>query len=85
MTGAQCSRLRLSMLGGIRWFRYNDYLEYAASDTDTVFGTGADDVYYRNTLRNDLVGFQLVVWPITAWVEESISMLRAKQVFSAIA
>jgi hypothetical protein len=57
MTGAQCSRLRLSMLGGVRWFRYNDYLEYAASDTDTVFG-GADDIYYRNTLRNDLLGFQ---------------------------
>jgi hypothetical protein len=59
MTGAQCSRLRLSMLGGVRWFRYNDYLEYAASDTDTVFGTGSDDIYYRNTLRNDLLGFQL--------------------------
>jgi hypothetical protein len=58
MTGAQCSRLRLSMLGGVRWFRYNDYLEYAASDTDTDFG-GADDIYYRNTLRNDLLGFQV--------------------------
>ncbi len=58
MTGAQCSRLRLSLLGGIRWFRFNDYLEYAASDNDAVFGNG-DDFYYRNTLRNDLVGFQL--------------------------
>jgi hypothetical protein len=59
ITGAQCSRLRLSLLGGLRWFRFEDRLEYASSDTDGVFGTGADDFYYRNTVRNDLVGFQL--------------------------
>jgi hypothetical protein len=58
ITGAQCSRLRVSWLGGVRWLRFNDYLEYAASDNDSIFGNG-DDFYYRNTLRNDLLGFQL--------------------------
>ena len=56
--GAQCSRLRFAMLGGVRWFRFNDYMEYATSENDATFG-GADDFYYRNTLRNDLLGFQL--------------------------
>lgn len=46
------------MLGGVRWFRFNDYMEYATSENDATFG-GADDFYYRNTLRNDLLGFQL--------------------------
>lgn len=59
ITGAQCSRLRFSMLGGFRWFRFNDYMEYASSETDGSFGYGADDIYYRNEVTNDLVGFQL--------------------------
>jgi|GEM_PF-1625266 len=57
--GAQCSKLRLNMYGGVRWFRFRDSLEYAASATDTVFNSGADDFYYRNGVTNDLVGFQL--------------------------
>ena len=57
--GAQCSKLRLNMYGGVRWFRFRDSLEYAASATDTVFNNGADDFYYRNNVTNDLVGFQL--------------------------
>ena len=57
--GAQCSKLRLNMFGGIRWFRFKDSLEYAASATDTMFNNGADDFYYRNGVTNDLVGFQL--------------------------
>ena len=56
---AQCSRLRLNWLAGIRWLRFNDYFEYATSETDTFFGTGADDFYYSNDVTNDLVGFQL--------------------------
>ena len=58
ITGAQCSRLRFAWLGGLRWFRFGDYMEYATSENDGTFG-GADDLYYRNTVRNDLVGFQL--------------------------
>ncbi len=57
--GAQCSKLRLNMYGGVRWFRFKESLEYAASSTDTVFNGGADDFYYRNGVTNDLVGFQL--------------------------
>ncbi len=58
ITGAQCSRLRLTLLGGMRWFRFGDYMEYASSDDDAIFGNG-DDFYYRNTIRNDLVGAQI--------------------------
>ncbi len=57
--GAQCSKLRLNSYGGVRWFRFQESLEYAASATDTVFNGGADDFYYRNGVTNDLVGFQL--------------------------
>jgi hypothetical protein len=57
--GAQQSCLRLSWLGGVRWFRFRDYLGYATSETDAIFGTGSDDFYYRNDISNDLVGFQL--------------------------
>jgi hypothetical protein len=47
------------MLGGVRWFRFGDNFEYASSETDGTFGYGADDIYYRNNITNDLVGFQL--------------------------
>jgi len=57
--GAQCSKLRLNMYGGVRWFQFRDSLEYAASSNDAVFNNGADDFYYRNGVTNDLVGFQL--------------------------
>ncbi len=57
--GAQCSKLRLNTYGGVRWFRFKESLEYAASHDDTVFNGGADDFYYRNGVTNDLVGFQL--------------------------
>ncbi len=57
--GAQCSKLRLNMYGGVRWFRFKDSLEYASSENDAVFNGGADDFYYRNNVTNDLVGFQL--------------------------
>ena len=57
--GAQCSKLRLNMYGGVRWFQFQDSLEYAASGTDAYFNGGADDFYYRNSVTNNLVGFQL--------------------------
>ncbi len=57
--GAQCSKLRLNMYGGVRWFQFQDSLEYAASENDGSFNGGADDFYYRNGVTNDLVGFQL--------------------------
>lgn len=57
--GAQCSKLRINMFGGLRWFRFEDSLEYASSSTNAVFGDEASDVFYRNGVTNDLVGFQL--------------------------
>lgn len=57
--GAQCSKLRLNMYGGLRWFQFRDYLQYATSTTDAVFGPTADDFYYRNNVTNDLFGGQL--------------------------
>ncbi len=56
---ACASRLRLGWLAGVRWMRFNDYMEYATSETDTLFNYGADDFFYRNRVVNDLVGFQL--------------------------
>ena len=57
--GAQSSKLRLSMFGGLRWFRFQDSLQYAASATDQVYGNTEDDFYYNNGVTNDLVGSQL--------------------------
>ncbi|MFO1064381.1 MAG: hypothetical protein U0892_11005 [Pirellulales bacterium] len=57
--GACGSRLNLSWLGGIRWFQFRDRLQYATSTADTNFTGAADDFYYDNNVRNDLVGFQL--------------------------
>ena len=56
---ACASRLRLGWLAGVRWMRFNDYMEYATSETDTLYNYGADDFFYRNRVVNDLVGFQL--------------------------
>ncbi len=57
--GAQCSKLRLSMFGGLRWFRFQDSFQYASSVTDAVYGTTEDDFYYDNGVTNDLIGSQL--------------------------
>jgi hypothetical protein len=57
--GVGACRLRFTPLVGLRWLRFGDDLEFAASQTDTMFGTGPDDFYYRNHVTNDLVGLQL--------------------------
>ena len=53
------SRLNWTWLAGFRWFRFTDKLQYSASEVDAVYNGGADDLYYDNNVRNDLVGFQL--------------------------
>lgn len=53
------SRLNLTWLGGFRWFRFKDNLQYAASEQDYNYNGGTDDLYYDNNVVNDLVGFQL--------------------------
>ncbi len=52
------SKLNWTWLGGFRFFRFEDDLQYAASDADTVYN-GVDDIYYDVNVRNDLAGFQL--------------------------
>ena len=53
------SRLNMTWLAGVRYFRFEDTLNYASSATDTVFGNGNDDIYYNSDIVNDLVGFQI--------------------------
>lgn len=57
--GAQCSKLRLNLFGGFRWFQYADFLEYGASEADAVFDYSADDFFYQNKVTNNLFGGQL--------------------------
>jgi hypothetical protein len=57
--GAQCSRLRLNAFAGLRWFRFQDQLEFGASEADGVFDYSNDDFFYRNEVTNDLFGGQL--------------------------
>lgn len=54
---AACSRLSLSWLAGFRYFRFEDNLEYAASENDWVYDE--NDIYYTNNISNDLFGFQV--------------------------
>jgi hypothetical protein len=58
IVGSMCSPLRFAWFGGVRWFQFNDNLEYATSQDDAIIGNGSD-FYYRNNVVNDLVGFQL--------------------------
>jgi len=53
------SRLNLTWLTGVRYFRFEDNLTYAASRADYTFGSGNDDIYYNSEVTNDLVGGQI--------------------------
>jgi hypothetical protein len=53
------SRLNMTWLAGVRYFRFKDSLSYASSLTDTTFGNGNDDIYYNSRVVNDLVGAQI--------------------------
>lgn len=53
------SRMNVTWLAGLRYFRFTDNLLYAASLDDTVINRGADDLYYEVNTTNDLIGFQL--------------------------
>ncbi len=53
------SRLNMTWLAGIRYFRFEDNLTYISSLTDTSFGNGNDDIYYNSNVVNELVGFQI--------------------------
>lgn len=53
------SRLNMTWLAGVRYFRFNDTLSYASSRLDNQFTGGNDDIYWDSNLQNDLVGFQI--------------------------
>ncbi len=52
------SRLNLTWLAGVRYFRFEDDLRFSASRLDNAFN-GPDDIHYDVNVTNDLVGFQL--------------------------
>lgn len=54
---APCSRLSLTWLAGFRYFRFQDYMQYASSEGNMTFD--ANDLYYTNNVSNDLFGFQI--------------------------
>jgi hypothetical protein len=57
--GAQCSRLRLNAFAGLRWFQFQDQLEFGASEANATFDYSSDDFFYQNHVTNDLFGGQL--------------------------
>lgn len=60
LTGPSCgSKLNLTWLAGVRYFRFEDNLTYAASLNDSMITRSTDDLYYDVNTTNDLVGFQL--------------------------
>ncbi|MCA9126314.1 MAG: BBP7 family outer membrane beta-barrel protein [Planctomycetales bacterium] len=60
LTGPTCgSKLNLTWLAGVRYFRFEDNLTYAASLNDAVINRSTDDLYYDVNTTNELVGFQI--------------------------
>ena len=57
MPGCGC-RLRTTYGHGIRWFRFNDSFEFAASTAVPGYGPTNDDIYYNINVKNDLIGYQ---------------------------
>ncbi len=49
----------MTWLAGVRYFRFEDNLTYAASLNDAVINRSIDDLYYDVNTTNDLVGFQI--------------------------
>lgn len=51
--------MNFTWLAGLRYFRFEDNLAYAASRADSNFGYGNDDIYYNSNVTNDLFGGQI--------------------------
>lgn len=52
------SKLQIQTTHGLRWFQFKDSFEFATSQTDTVYGATADDLYYNVDTENNLFGYQ---------------------------
>jgi len=58
MVPACNNRLQIQTTHGLRWFQFKDRFDFAASQTDTIYGTTADDLYYDVDTENNLFGYQ---------------------------
>ena len=57
---ACCPRFNLSWLAGFRFFRFDEYLQFASDRDDAVAFEGDDgELYYDADVQNELYGFQL--------------------------
>jgi hypothetical protein len=55
-----CSPLQISLLGGFRFFRFNESFEYFSADQAPALGLNPGaDAYYNVKVENNLAGFQL--------------------------
>jgi hypothetical protein len=56
-----CDPLQLSVLGGVRWFRFDDNLLFGSVEGGSEFGAngGADEAYIDVDVENNLVGVQM--------------------------
>jgi hypothetical protein len=52
-------RLNLSFLAGFRFFRFDEGLQFASDNGDTVFTGAPDELFYDVDVKNELYGFQL--------------------------
>lgn len=53
------SNLQIRTMHGLRWFQFKDAFEFAASQTDYMYGKTSDDMYYDLETENNLYGYQL--------------------------
>ncbi len=52
------SKLQIQTAHGLRWLQFRDRFSFAASQMDTFYGHGPDDLYYNVNAQNNLIGYQ---------------------------
>lgn len=58
--GCGCSSFDVGLIGGVRYFRFDEGFQYASSDNGAAFGVDpANEAYYDIDVENNLIGFQL--------------------------
>ena len=53
------SRWLYSWVTGVRYFRFDEYLEFAADTVDTVFNGDPNEIGYNIDIENHLLGYQV--------------------------
>lgn len=54
-----CSRLRSNWLAGVRYFRFDENLLFAADANDQFITYENDEIFYNIEIENHLIGFQI--------------------------